>query len=96
MVNKMIMAVVPRDRVERVMENLVAAGYTATLSDSRSGILRQAQNSLFIAVQATHLEQALAIIREGCRANNAPEPARPAQQAGSAIFVWDLNHFEVV
>ena len=38
---RMVMAVVPRDQASRVMEALIAAGYKATFTDSRGGMLRQ-------------------------------------------------------
>jgi uncharacterized protein YaaQ len=64
---KMVMAVVPRDQANQVMEALITAGYTATFTDSRGGMLRQAQQMLFIAVREKDLDQILSIIRENCR-----------------------------
>lgn len=72
---RMIMAVVPRDQASHVMEALIAAGYTATFTDSRGGMLRQAQQTLFVAVRAKDLDQVLTIIRENCRTQIALEPA---------------------
>jgi uncharacterized protein YaaQ len=105
----MVMAVVPRDQANQVMEALIAAGYTATFTESRGGMLRQAQQMLFIAVRAKDLDQVLAIIRDHCRTqvelNNAADTA-PGQLTpgftgpsttyiGSAVvFVWDLERFE--
>lgn len=107
--NKMIMAVIPRDEATQVIDQLVLAGHTATFTASRGGVLRQAQQILFIAVSQTDLPQVLAIIRQNCRAQvhveaaAAPEEqtaANPvwetAEVGGAVIFVWDLAHFEVV
>lgn len=106
---KMVMAVVPRDQANQVMEALIAAGYTATFTDSRGGMLRQAQQMLFIAVREKDLDQILSIIRENCRTQiqlNDPEDASPGQfgpgfkrasttYIGNAVvFVWDLERFE--
>jgi uncharacterized protein YaaQ len=71
---RMVMAVVPRDQANNVMEALIAAGYTATFTDSRGGMLRQAQQMLFTAVRQKDLDQVLTIIRENCRTQIALEP----------------------
>ena len=105
---KMVMAVVPRDQADVVMEALIAAGYTATFTDSRGGMLRQAQQMLFIAVRERDLERILAIIRDNCRTQVEVEsaeegasnglrhrPERVTTYVGNAvIFVWDLERFE--
>ncbi len=105
---KMVMAVVPRDQADSVMESLIAAGYTATFTDSHGGMLRQAQQMLFIAVRERDLERILAIIRDNCRTKVEVESAeertpsglirrseRVTTYVGSAvIFVWDLERFE--
>jgi uncharacterized protein YaaQ len=45
---KMVMAIIDREEANRVLEALIAAGYTATFNDSRSGFLRQSKQMLFI------------------------------------------------
>lgn len=72
---RMVMAVVPRDQGSHVMEALIAAGYKATFTDSRGGMLRQAQQMLFIAVKQKDLDQVLTIIRDSCRTQIALESA---------------------
>lgn len=106
---KMVMAIVPRDQANRVMEVLIAAGYTATFTDSRGGMLRQAQETLFIAVREKDLDQILAIIRDNCRTQIELENGEdvtaggfpsgltrpPTTYIGNAVvFVWDLERFE--
>ncbi len=106
---RMIMAVVPRDQAYQVMEALIAAGYTATFTDSHGGMLRQAQQMLFIAVRQKELDVVLNIIRDNCRtqfeleggedetpSESAPGLARPpVTYIGNAVvFVWDLERFE--
>lgn len=103
--NKIIMAIIPRNQAEPVLRALVAAGYTATFSDSRGGVLRQAQRMLFIALTEGDLETVLELIRVNCRAclertglepaPSRPTPAMPAHPNGAAIFVWDLDRFEI-
>jgi len=103
---KMVMAVVPRDEAGRVLEALVAAGHTATFSDSRGGMLRQAQQMLFIAVEETDLERVLAIIRGNCHSQVVVEDSEPrtsfplgsvpvtAELGGAVVFIWDLDRYE--
>ncbi len=100
---KMIMAVTPRDEAERVLRALVQAKYTATYGETRGGMLRQAQTTLFIAVAAQDLEEVLGIVKENCRSEAVieepegeearPMPAKP-RLGGAVIFVWDLERTE--
>ena len=105
---KMVMAIVPRDEVERVLGALVSAGFAATFTDSRGGMLRQAQKMLFIAVEDQDLERVLTIIRESCHSHVRVEPSEAEDQAlspqtapataelgGAAVFVWGLDRFEI-
>jgi uncharacterized protein YaaQ len=89
---KMIMAIVPLDRGERVLYELVNAGYTATFAETQGGILRQSQLSLFIAIEDDQMEAVQKIIRE-TGANNAG-PNDSGYGAGTIIFVWDLIQAE--
>ena len=103
---KMVMAVVPRDEAGCVLETLVAAGHTATFTDSRGGMLRQAQQTLFIAVEEQDLEQVLTIIRDNCHSQvvvESSEPGTPfslgsapvtAELGGAVVFMWDLDRYE--
>ena len=103
---KMVMAIVPRDEAGRVLEALVAAGYTATFTDSRSGVLRQAQQMLFIAVEEQDLDQVLTIIRDSCHSRVAVESSEPrtpfslgstpvtAELGGAVVFLWDIERYE--
>jgi uncharacterized protein YaaQ len=107
---KMVMAIVPRDQTNRVMEALIQAGHTATFTESRGGMLRQAQYMLFIAVETKNLDEVLEIIRTNCHTkvkvesgNNADtQGIMPSRRkistlhklGGAVIFVWDLERFE--
>jgi len=105
---KMVMAVVPRDETESVIQALVAAGHTATFIEGRGGVLRQAKKLLFIAVKSEDLGQVLTIIQENChfqaraesgglaREQPASGPALvTADLGGTPVFVWDLDRFEI-
>lgn len=103
---KMVMAVVPRDEAERVLDALIDAGHTATFTESRGGMLRQSQLTLFIAVKREALEKVLTIIRENSRTkvqvdsgetadsvSLGPIPVT-AELGGAVVFIWDLDRFE--
>ncbi len=105
---KMVMAIIPRDQAGAVLECLIKAGHTATFSDSRGGVLRQAQQMLFIAVKKSDLETVLHLIRQSCHApiqvesSSAPRglvgvssATQEMEVGGAVIFVWDLDRFEI-
>jgi uncharacterized protein YaaQ len=103
---KMVMAIVEREETPRVLEALIMAGYTATFNDSRSGVLRQARQSLFIGVDDARLDDVLGIIKSNCRSHVRTTeavsetvlptaPRRTVAEVGSAVvFVWDIDRFE--
>lgn len=101
---KMILAVVPRDQAGHVIDALVAAGFTTTFTESRGGVLWQAQHMLFIAVDRTKLDEVLGIIRGNCRTAiqtraHSPAGSQPpatVELGGAVIFVWDLEQFEIL
>lgn len=97
---KMIMAVIPQAEAERVLDALVRAGYTATMLESRGGVLRQAQQVLFIGVESQALTAVLDLIRTHCRhevavkgepaAFTRDQPPVTARLGGAVVFVWDI------
>lgn len=104
---KMVMVVIPADSAERVLDALVNAGHSATYAETRGGMLRQSQLSLFIAVQAAQLEEVLNIIKQNCRTRvemsthakigdpeNPRTPPVTADLGGAVAFVWDINRIE--
>jgi uncharacterized protein YaaQ len=110
MTRKMVMAVVSRDQADRVLDKLISAGYGATFTESRGGMLRQAQKMIFIATDAENVENVVATIRRTCHTEvevNEQQPramgrsltdrATTITEVGYAvIFVWDLEHFETL
>jgi len=103
---KMVMVVVPSNNAEPVLDALINAGHTATYAETRGGMLRQSQKSLFIAVKETQLEEVLTIIKEHCRTKvemnpqTAEDPlalgstAVTADLGGAVAFVWDIGRIE--
>ncbi|MBE0699663.1 MAG: cyclic-di-AMP receptor [Anaerolineaceae bacterium] len=104
---KMIMAIVPKMEAEVVMDHLIQAGYTATFFESRGGVMRRLQLSLFIAVHRENVDQVIEIIRTHCRSQiRINPPHQPAHRSksdtpvmadvgGSVIFMWDLDTVQI-
>jgi uncharacterized protein YaaQ len=104
---KMVMAVVQRDEAENVLQALIAAGHTATLLESRGGMLRQAWTTMFVAVKKEDVDPVLAIIKTTCISDVSVESGEQdiffsdrlssakAKVGGAVVFVWDLDKFEV-
>lgn len=101
---KMVMAIVPRSEAEDLLQALVTAGYTATFMETRGGMLRRAQMTLFIATEEDQLEEVLDITRENCHSDVTVETtqkqtlpsARSAttKVGGAVVFVWDVGRTE--
>lgn len=101
---KMVMAVVPREQANHVLEMLITAGYPVTFVESRGGVWRQAQYTLYVCVEADSVEDVLRIIRENCRAqvqlktdedSQRPENIQAmAHLGGVVVFVWDVGRME--
>ncbi len=105
---KMVMAIVSRDQADRVLDKLITAGYGATFTESRGGVLRQAQQMIFIATEDDNVDDVLGTIRALCR-TEVEVKEQPAQASSgllstspgttteigyAVIFVWDLEHFD--
>lgn len=102
---KMVMAVMPRSEAESVLQALVAANHTATFVETRGGMLRQAQMTLYIAVESADLEHVLSIIKSACHSEpvvesadeegvaSQPMPVRP-RLGGAVVFVWEIERSE--
>jgi uncharacterized protein YaaQ len=103
--SKMLMAVIPRDQAELVLDALINAGFSATFMETKGGMLRQSQYTIFTACPAKKLAEARTIIKENCTSdieldeddltkqeilNNSG-----VQKIGSAVvFSWDLDLLE--
>lgn len=95
---KMVMAIIDRDESSRVLEALIAAGYTATFNDSRSGFLRQSKRTLFMGVQASKVDDVLAIIERNCRSHveSRQSDADMEDQAGTVLQMAPRRTFAEV
>ena len=107
---KMIMAVVPRKYGDDVLANLINNGYTATYSETRGGMLRQSQLTLFIAVVVRswirfwisfqHLVQGRPLsaglwVRALKREPHSQNEGRPLGGSNAVVFIWTLDRYEL-
>ena len=103
---KMVMAVIPTNTAEDVLDALVNQGYTATYAQTQGGMLRQSQYSLFIAVNKENLDEVLNIIKDNCRTQIEMKTkatdekdsisASPvmADLGGAIAFIWDIDQIK--
>lgn len=63
---KMIMAVVPRKCGDELLSSLISSGFAATYSETRGGMLRQSQLTVFIAVRTADMQKVFDIISSSC------------------------------
>lgn len=102
----MIMTVIPRDEAEQVLDALIEAGHTATFIETKGGMLRQSQYSLFIGVKREDVNKVIKIIQESCIKNaevdiefanelNQEMAASPPKLGGAIIFVWSLDKTQI-
>jgi len=92
---KMVMAVVPRDHSEELLQALVDAGHSATFTESRGGMLRQSQEMIFIVVEEDQVDGVLEILHGGEEGQEAlTAEAEEIRKGGRVIFVWDIDRVE--
>jgi uncharacterized protein YaaQ len=107
---KMIMAIVPKKYGDDVLSALINAGFTATYSETRGGLMRQSQLTLFIAVRNSDVQTALNVITESCsgiesihhgyglHGDNEPHmenEGAPLGKSSAVVFIWTLDKFQV-
>jgi uncharacterized protein YaaQ len=103
---KMVMVVIPANAAENLLDALVNAGHTATYAETRGGMLRQSQYSLFIVVNNQQLDEVLGIIRDNCHTrvemkthpfknqDTQEKQALTADIGGAIAFVWEIESIE--
>lgn len=104
---KMIMAVISKKSGDKVLEALVSAGYMATFNETRGGMLRQSQLTIYLGLEDEDVAPALRIIKENCKLRTSlhkaghpgedsqPTPELGTFQLGSAVvFIWELEKIE--
>jgi uncharacterized protein YaaQ len=86
---KLIIAIVRDTDDGPVIQQLVAQGHRVTRVASTGGFLRRGNVTLFIGVEAEHVQPVIDLIRDNCR---TPEPG----QHRATVFVVNAPHFEQV
>ena len=107
---KMMMIVLPCKKGDNFLAALINAGFTATYSETRGGMLRQSQLTLFVAVNEKKVKDIIGLIRETCSLNarvhygfGITQPAPKDEEgdcsdigvSGAVVFVWSLERFEL-
>jgi len=104
--NKMVMAIIPRDEAELVLDALIEAGHSATFMETKGGMLRQSQYTLFIAIKDKDIEAVCKIIKTNCmvdinihesepNSSNILEELGSNKLGGAIVFIWNLNRVEI-
>jgi len=99
------MAVIPRDEAEQVLDALINAGHTATFSETKGGMLRQSQYTLFIAVDTDQVKNVCAIIKSNCTTDvllddelenelTSLSSDGSARVGGAILFIWNIDKIE--
>lgn len=102
----MIMAVIPRDEAEKVLDALINNGFTATFAETKGGMLRQSQFTLFIAAKSTKVDQICELICNNCMEDvkisdqslvkqELAEESDSAKVGGAVVFIWDLKSTKI-
>ncbi len=105
---KLIVVITSDDEAEALIKKLIERGYPATKVSSTGGFLRRGNATIFSGIEASDLDNVLAIIRNECKARTEfmpaqalpfPEsiyPAEPVQVrvGGAIVFVLPVERFE--
>ncbi len=103
---KMIMTVIAKKNAETVLNALVNEGYMVTYGETRGGMLRQSETSIYIAVEDSQVDSVLAVIQNNCKSRtqaiDVPQQGVNANSletvnfelGGAVTFVWTLDRLE--
>jgi uncharacterized protein YaaQ len=105
---KLIVVITSNDEADALIKKLVERGYPATKVSSTGGFLRRGNATIFSGVEASDLDNVIAIIRHECKARTEyipaqalpfPESIHPAEPVqvrvgGAIVFVLPVERFE--
>jgi uncharacterized protein YaaQ len=89
------------------LDALISAGYTATFMETKGGMLRQSQYTLFIAVKNADLKKVCEIIKDNCtvqisnmngdleREEMLTDETLSGKIGGAILFIWNLHKVEI-
>lgn len=87
---KLIIAIIRDSDASAVLNALVTENFRATRIASTGGFLREGNTTLIIGVEATKVDQAIAIVKSACE----PTPADGSHRA--TLFVLNTNSYEQI
>lgn len=105
---KLIVVITSNDEADALIKKLIERGYPATKVSSTGGFLRRGNATIFSGVEASDLDNVIAIIRNECKARTEyipaqtlpfPESIHPAEPVqvrvgGAIVFVLPVERFE--
>lgn len=100
--DNMVMTIIPRDEAEQVLSALIESGHTSTFIETKGGVFRQSQYTLFIVVNDNNLVRVCEIIKTNCKVamnidqdhlnqDDSTSSVNDNQLGGAVVFVWKLN-----
>lgn len=107
---KMVMTVVPKKYGEKLLSDLVHAGFSTTFYESHGGMLRQSQLTLLTAVKDTEVSKILNVIKSSdstqnhhihygyglkSKETNICSTDEIQTRSSVVIFIWSLDQFEL-
>ncbi len=91
---KLVVAVVQKENSDAVVNAVMDAGYRLTRIDTAGGFLRRGNATLLIGVEASRLNDVLALIHANCQPRNEPNPIQQGMPMyGATVFVLNASHF---
>lgn len=91
---KLVVAVVQKENSDAVVNAVMDAGYRLTRIDTAGGFLRRGNATLLIGVEASRLNDVLALIHSNCQSRSEPNPIQQGMPMyGATVFVVNASHF---
>ncbi|MFN8466951.1 MAG: cyclic-di-AMP receptor [Caldilineaceae bacterium] len=91
---KLVVAVVQKENSDAVVNAVMDAGYRLTRIDTAGGFLRRGNATLLIGVEASRLNDVLALIHANCQPRSEPNPIQQGMPMyGATVFVVNASHF---
>jgi uncharacterized protein YaaQ len=92
--SKLVVAVVQKENSDAVVNAVMDAGYRLTRIDTAGGFLRRGNATLLIGVEASRLNDVLALIHANCQPRTEPNPIQQGMPMyGATVFVLNASHF---